>query len=90
MKVGWFGALLILLLGAVIGTLLGQIVGLLLPTGPVHDLFFKGVSIGLKEPLHLDLSVLQVVFGIGLSVNPLTLVGLLLALYLVMRFFKAS
>ena len=86
MKVGWFGGVLIILLGAVIGTLLGQIVGLLLPTGPAHDLFFKGVSIGLKEPLHLDLSVLQVVFGITLSVNPLTLVGLLVAIYLVMRF----
>lgn len=86
MKVGWFGALLIVLLGAVIGTLLGQIVGLLLPSGPVHDLFFKGVAIGFKEPVHLDLSVLQVIFGVTLSVNPLTLVGLLLAIYLVVRF----
>ncbi len=86
MKVGWLGTLLILLLGAVLGTLLGQIVGLLLPSGPGHDLFFKGVSIGLKEPLHLDLSALQVVFGVTVSVNPLTLAGLLVALYLVLRF----
>jgi phage shock protein PspC (stress-responsive transcriptional regulator) len=88
MKLGWFGAFLALLLGAVIGTLLGQVVGLLLPTGAAHDLFFKGVSIGLKEPLHLDLSVVQVVFGLTLSVNPLTLVGLLLAIYLVVKFSK--
>jgi hypothetical protein len=87
-KLGWFGALMILLVGAVIGTLLGQVVGMLLPGGAAHDLFFKGVSIGLKEPLHLDLSVLQVIFGITLSVNPLTLVGLLLAIYLVVKFWK--
>ncbi|MGA9751268.1 MAG: DUF4321 domain-containing protein [Acidobacteriota bacterium] len=88
MKLGWFGALMILLVGAVIGTLLGQVVGMLLPGGAAHDLFFKGVSIGLKEPLHLDLSVLQIIFGITLSVNPLTLVGLLLAIYLVVKFWK--
>ena len=88
MKLGWFGALMILLVGAVIGTLLGQVVGMLLPGGAAHDLFFKGVSIGLKEPLHLDLSVVQVVFGLTLSVNPLTLVGLLLAIYLVVKFSK--
>jgi phage shock protein PspC (stress-responsive transcriptional regulator) len=87
-KLGWFGALMILLVGAVIGTLLGQVVGMLLPGGAAHELFFKGVSIGLKEPLHLDLSVLQVIFGITLSVNPLTLVGLLLAIYLVVKFWK--
>ena len=88
MKLGWFGALMILLVGAVIGTLLGQVVGMLLPGGAAHNLFFKGVSIGLKEPLHLDLSVLQVIFGITLSVNPLTLVGLLLAISLVVKFWK--
>ena len=88
MKLGWFGAFLVLLLGTVIGTILGQVVGLLLPTGSWHDIFFKGVSIGLKDPLHLDLSVLQVIFGLTLSVNPLTLVGLLLAIVLVVRFSK--
>lgn len=88
MKLGWFGAFMVLLLGAVIGTLLGQVVGLFLPTGSVHDIFFKGVSIGLKDPLHLDLSVVQVVFGLTLSVNPLTLVGILLGIYLVVKFSK--
>jgi len=87
-KLGWFGGFLVLLLGAVIGTLLGQIVGLLLPQGSVHDLFFKGVSVGLHKPVELDLAVLQVVFGITLSVNPLTLVGLLLGIYLVVKFKK--
>ncbi len=88
MKLGWFGAILVLLLGTVIGTILGQVVGMLLPSGAWHDIFFKGVSIGLKEPLHLDLSVIQVIFGISLSVNPLTLVGLLLAIVLVVKFSK--
>jgi uncharacterized membrane protein len=87
-KLGWFGAFMVILLGAVIGTILGQVVGLLLPSGAFHEIFFKGVSIGLKDPLHLDLSVLQVVFGITLSVNPLTLVGLLLAIVLVVKFGK--
>ncbi|MEJ2366798.1 MAG: DUF4321 domain-containing protein [Acidobacteriota bacterium] len=85
-KTGWFAAFLILLLGAVLGTLLGQIVGILLPSGSAHDLFFKGVSIGLTKPLHLDLSVLQIVFGFTLSVNPLTLLGLLIAAWVVIRF----
>ncbi len=88
MKLGWFGAFLVLLLGAVIGTILGQVVGLLLPSGVLHDLFFKGVSIGFKQPVHLDLSFLQIVFGLTLSVNPLTLLGLLLGIYIVVRFSK--
>lgn len=86
MKLGWLGVTLVLLLGSVIGTVLGQIVGLLLSPGTLRDLFFEGVSIGLKEPLHLDLSALQLVFGLTLSVNPLTLVGLLLAVWLVFKF----
>ncbi len=88
MKLGWFGAFMVLLLGAVIGTILGQVVGLLLPSGAFHEIFFKGVSIGLKDPLHLDLSVLQIVFGITLSVNPLTLLGLILGIVLVVKFSK--
>ena len=88
MKLGWFGGFLVLLFGAVIGTLLGQIVGMLLPEGAVHDLFFKGVSVGLHKPMDLDLAVLQVVFGITLAVNPITLVGLLLGIYLVVKFKK--
>jgi hypothetical protein len=88
LKLGWFGAFLVLLMGTVIGTLLGQVVGMVLPSGAWRDVFFKGVSIGLKEPLHLDLSVLQVVFGLTLSVNPLTLVGLLIAIALVVKFSK--
>jgi hypothetical protein len=87
-KLGWLGALAVLILGAVIGTLLGQIVGLLLPAGPVHDLFFKGVSVGLRDPLNLDLAVLQVTFGILLTVNPLTLLGLLCGIFLVVKFKK--
>jgi len=87
-KRGWWSAFLVLLLTAVIGTLLGQVVGILLPSGVLHDLFFKGVSVGLKQPLHLDLSVLQVVFGLTLSVNPLTILGLLIGIYLVVRFTK--
>lgn len=88
MKVGWLGGLLVVVLGTVIGTLLGQVVGLLLPAGAAHDLFFKGITFGLKEPLHLDLAAIQLVFGLTLSVNPLTVVGLLLALFLVIRFAK--
>ena len=86
MKLGWLGITVVLLLGSIVGTVLGQIIGILIPSGPVHDLFFKGVSVGLKEPLQLDLSALQLVFGLTLSVNPLTLVGLLLAIWLVIRF----
>jgi hypothetical protein len=87
-KLTWFTGLLVLLMGAVIGTLLGQIVGMLLPSGPMHDLFFTGASIGLEKPLELNLAVLKVVFGITLSVNPVTLLGLLLGVYLVLKFKK--
>lgn len=88
MKLGWFGAFVVLLLTAVIGTILGQVVGLLLPSGVLHDIFFKGVSIGLKHPMNLDLSVMHVVFGITFSINPITLVGLLLGIYIVVRLAK--
>jgi hypothetical protein len=87
-KWNWLTALFVLVLAAVTGTILGQVVGMLLPSGAWHDVFFKGVSIGLKSPIHLDLSVLEVVFGITLTVNPLTLVGLLLGIFIVVRFTK--
>lgn len=83
---GWVRWALVLFLGSIIGTLLGQIVGSLLKPGFLRDALLKGATVGLKEPLNLDLSVLQVAFGLTLSVNPLTLVGFLVALFSLMKF----
>lgn len=85
-KGGWGRSALALLLGTVIGTLTGQILGAFMSPGPWRDIFLKGASVGLRKPLELDLAVLQVAFGITLSVNPLTLAGFLLAGFMVLRF----
>jgi hypothetical protein len=85
-KGGWGRSALALLLGTVIGTLAGQILGAFLAPGPWREMFLKGASVGLRDPLRLDLAVFQVAFGLTLSVNPFTIVGFLLALLLVFRF----
>jgi hypothetical protein len=76
---------LVLLLGTIIGTLVGQIAGSFLSPGPWRDAFLKGATVGMREPMKLDLSVLQLAFGLTLSVNPLTVVGFLVALLVLVK-----
>jgi hypothetical protein len=84
-KGGWLRGALVLLLGSIIGTLVGQIAGSFLSPGPWRDAFLKGATVGMREPVKLDLSVLQLVLGLTLCVNPLTVAGFLLTALILVK-----
>lgn len=68
--------LIVLAIGLVIGGVIGKILGDILP--------FLALSypIGLKPPLHLDLNVIDLTFGLIIDVNVASAIGLILAFFL--------
>lgn len=82
MKRGLGFFVLVLIVGAVIGSLLGEIVGQLVPMGPVHAIFSRGVSVGVT-PFTVHLLIFDLTMGLMLKVNLCTIIGLVAAfLYL--------
>jgi hypothetical protein len=74
--VGFF--LLVLVVGAVAGSLLGEILGHVVPNGVLHEIFSRGVSVGVP---HFSVNLLALTFSLGftLRVNLCTLIGLVTA-----------
>ncbi|MTI48517.1 DUF4321 domain-containing protein [Sporosalibacterium faouarense] len=68
--------LIVLAVGLVIGGVIGDILG--------DSVAFLGYSypIGLSTPLHLDLNVLDLTFGLMIDVNVASAIGLVLAFLL--------
>ena len=80
--------------GAVIGGVLGNILGLLLPDGVVKDLFLTSQSFDLaglvgKETgvIILDLKIITLKFGLAMSMNFTSIIGLTTAYY-ILRYFR--
>ena len=80
--------------GAVIGGALGNLLGLLLPEGVVKDFFLTSVSFDLgglvgKETgvIILDLKIITLKFGLAMSMNFTSIIGLTTAYY-ILRYFR--
>lgn len=75
--------LLILIVGALIGGIVAEIIGLYFQdeASLIHRLFIAGIELGF-DPRPIDLYVLDFTFGLRLTVNLLTLMGLIGAIYL--------
>ena len=73
---------LILLILLAIGIVIGGVIGDLL--GDIVPFLSYSYPIGLDTPLHLDLSVISLVFGLKIDVNVASAIGLILA-YLMYR-----
>tara|TARA_B100001013_G_scaffold272495_1_gene173362 strand:- start:146 stop:433 length:288 start_codon:yes stop_codon:yes gene_type:complete len=80
--------------GAVIGGVLGNLLGLLLPEGVVKDFFLTSVSFDLgglvgKETgvIILDLKIITLKFGLAMSMNFTSIIGLTTAYY-ILRYFR--
>lgn len=73
----------VIVVGAVAGSLLGELVGILVPRGIVHDVFSRGINVGIP---HFSVNLLAITLSLGLTlrVNLCTLIGIALA-YLVFR-----
>jgi len=85
---------LVLLVGAMVGSVLGALLGYLLPEGVVRDFFLTSVHIDLgglvgKESgvITLDLIILTIKFGLSVTLNFTTLIGLATAYYF-LRYFR--
>ncbi len=74
--IGFF--ILVLVVGAVAGSLLGEILGHVVPSGVLHEIFSRGVSVGLPH-FSVNLLALTFSFGFTLRVNLCTLIGLVAA-----------
>ena len=74
--IGFF--ILVLVVGAVAGSLLGEILGHVVPSGVLHEIFSRGVSVGIP---HFSVNLLALTFSLGLTlrVNLCTLIGLVAA-----------
>lgn len=71
---------LILVVLLIVGVIIGGVIGDLLQ----HKVPFlaKSYPIGIKQPIHLDLNVVELTFGIIIDFNVASLVGLILAILL--------
>ena len=77
--------LLVVVLGGVVGVLLGRLLDYLIPAGTVNDFFTKGVFLGMKTPLDMDLLVMEFSFRLGFNVSLCMILGILLAVVLFLK-----
>ena len=78
---------IVVVVGALLGSFIGGFIGHTFPDGMIHDLFSKEISAGLS-PATLDLRVLEVTFGCLFKFNVPSLIGIVLAAYLIRSFTK--
>jgi len=85
---------LVLLVGAMIGSVLGALLGYLLPEGVVRDFFLTSVHLDLaglvgqeSGVIVLDLIILTIKFGLSITLNFASLIGLATAYYF-LRYFR--
>ena len=84
MKRGIAFVIVVLVVGAVAGSLLGEILGQLFPSGVLHSVFSRGVSVGIP---HLSVNLLALTFSLDLAlrVNLCTLIGVAAVFYFMRR-----
>lgn len=75
----WF--VVVVVVGALLGSFLGKFVGMVVPAGPIRDLFATDISAGL-HPAMLDLRVMELTFGCIFKFNITSVVGILIAAYI--------
>tara|TARA_B110000438_G_C15737412_1_gene616927 strand:+ start:442 stop:732 length:291 start_codon:yes stop_codon:yes gene_type:complete len=85
---------LVLFFGSMIGSLLGEILGVLLPSGVVKDFFLTSIYFDLaglfgnaKGVISIDLLMFVLKFGLEITINFTSIIGLATAFYL-LRFYR--
>jgi len=64
----------LLVVGVILGSLIGDLIG------DKIEFLSKSYSIGLKSPIHLDLKVLDLTFGLMLDINVASIIGIIIAI----------
>ena len=83
-----------LLTGAIIGGVLGNLMGWMLPEGVVKDFFLTSFELDIGSSLGdekgvvvIDLKIIVLKFGLALSLNFTSVMGLAISYY-ILRFFR--
>ncbi|WP_026893754.1 DUF4321 domain-containing protein [Clostridiisalibacter paucivorans] len=71
--------IILILVGIIIGGIIGDLFG------EQISFLSKGYSIGIKEPWHIDLNVIQLTFGFMLNINIASVLGLIIAIFVYKR-----
>ena len=80
MRRGAGSFVVVLLVGALAGSVVGEVLARLLPSGFLHALFGRGISLGIPH-FSVNLLALSLSFGLMLRVNLCTLVGVAAAFF---------
>ena len=76
----------VLVLGLLIGGAVGELFALLLPEGVVKEFFVRAVTARLG-PAEIDLHAFALTLGVAVNVNVMSVLGVVLAVYL-LRWFR--
>ena len=83
-----------LLIGAIIGGVIGNIMGWMLPEGVVKDFFLTSFDVDIGSSfgdqsgvIVIDLKIITLKFGLALSLNFTSVIGLATSYY-ILRFFR--
>ncbi len=73
--------IVMLVVGMLVGSMVGEVISLILPDGVVKQFFIRSISPGF-EPVEIDLEVIRVTVGLDITINIISVLGILLAVYL--------
>jgi uncharacterized protein DUF4321 len=78
-----YGVLIIfVLVGGLLGGVLGEILRIMAPHGTIQSIFATNFTLGITEPLTIDLVLIKLTLGFALKINLLSLLGIFLGIYL--------
>jgi len=80
-KTPWL-LLFFVLLGGLFGGLVAEILRAVAPTGPISTLFLGNLTLGITNPITIDLYLLTFTLGAAVKVNLLSVIGILMGLYI--------
>jgi len=74
-----------IIVSAVVGSGLSYLLAKIFPSGPVYNVLCKVFSFGIRQ-IALDIGFLNLTFGLTLSITGLTILFIILAVVLLVRF----
>ncbi len=73
--------LVMLVVGMLAGSMVGEVISLVLPDGVVKQFFIRSITPGF-EPVEINLEVVRITVGLDVTLNIISILGILLAVYL--------
>ncbi len=71
-----------LLIGGLLGGILGEILHVMAPQGTIQNIFSTHFSLGITQPLTLDLILVKLTLGFTVKINILSILGMFVGIYL--------